>query len=65
MNQLRIVGSHIDDEAALALGQCSHKIQRLFLIGCSLTTIGWTSVFSAVANMEEKASFVELMFPFV
>ena len=62
MNQLSIIASDIDDEAALALGQCSHKIQHLYLSGCNLTTIGWTSVFSAVAKMEEKASVVELMF---
>ena len=58
MNQLTIDNSFIDDEAALALGQCSHKIQLLDFLRCNLTTIGWTSVFSAVANMENKASFV-------
>ena len=65
MNRLTIDESDIDDEAALALGQCSHKLQHLVLRRCNLTTIGWKSVFSGVDNIEEKASVFELMFSFV
>ena len=65
MEKLELFQNEISDEAAHALAKCCHKIQTLRLFGRSLTTIGLISVFSGVANLDEKVIIVQLLFSFV
>ena len=57
MNKLNLECKEIDDEAAISLAQCSHNIEHLSLKDCSLTAIGWKTVFSGLANTNEKVTF--------
>ena len=65
MEDLELSRNEISDEAAVVLAQSSHKIQILGLWNCSLTTIGWKSVFSGIAKLDEKVILVRLLFSFV
>ena len=61
MKHFSLVGNEISDETAVALAQCSHKIQSLDLRKCSLTTIGWKSVFTGIAKLDEKVILVRVL----
>ena len=65
MKKLDLDSNEINDEAAVALAQSSHKIQSLRLWKCSLSTIGWKSIFSGIAKLDEKVILVRLLFSFV
>ena len=58
MKVLNIRENKINDEVADALAQSIPKIQTLGLMECSLTTIGWKSVFSGIAKLDEKVLIV-------
>lgn len=61
MEELKLIENEMSDDATLALGQCSHNIQRLVLDNCRLMTIGWKKFFLEVANMNEKVIVVEFL----
>lgn len=61
MKILILKKNEMNDEVALALAQCSHNIEQLYLSDCSLTIIGWKTVFSRLANTNEKVNFVKFL----
>ena len=61
MEKLSLDEIHLNDKAALALSQCSHKLQRLKMFGCSLTPIGWTTLFGGLTVMQDKVIRFEIL----
>ena len=62
MKKLQLYDITIDDESALALSQCCHKVEHLIMKNCNLTTIGWKTVFDGIANIQDKVIFDLVLF---
>ena len=61
MEKLSLRKIDLNDEAALALSQCSHKLQRFEMFKCSLTPIGWTTLFGGLTVMQDKVTCLEFL----